>query len=81
MREKPLGPWFGVERAAEYLGIAVDTLNKFRSDGGGPLYIKRGRSIRYCYLWLDDWFIARAARSTSEYITLDEQAPDAVPEK
>ncbi len=26
MRDKPLGPWFGVERAAEYLGIGVDTL-------------------------------------------------------
>ncbi len=33
--------------AAETLGIAKTTLDTWRSRGGGPVYIKYGRAVRY----------------------------------
>jgi len=38
-----------VQQAAEYLGLAVSTLNKWRCHGGGPVFIKMGRAVRYPY--------------------------------
>jgi len=36
-----------VGEAATYLGLAVSTLNKWRCHGGGPIFIKLGRAVRY----------------------------------
>jgi len=36
-----------VEQAANYLGLAVSTLNKWRCLGDGPVFIKMGRAVRY----------------------------------
>ena len=35
------------ERAAEYLGMATQTLRNWRTFGKGPEYLKMGRSVRY----------------------------------
>ena len=36
-----------VQQASEYLGLAVSTLNKWRCLGGGPAFVKMGRTVRY----------------------------------
>ena len=34
-------------QAAEFLGLSVRTLQAWRVRGGGPRYVKIGRSVRY----------------------------------
>jgi predicted DNA-binding transcriptional regulator AlpA len=34
-------------QAAEFLGVSVRTLQAWRVRGGGPRYVKSGRSVRY----------------------------------
>ena len=53
-------------QAALYLGLAVSTLNKWRCHGGGPQFIKLGRSVRYRRDDLDVFVEARRKSSTSE---------------
>lgn len=43
------------EQAAEYLGQSANTLRQWRSQGRGPAYEKRGRSIRYKLEDLEIW--------------------------
>jgi len=42
--------------AAEILGISPNTLKKYRMIGGGPIFHKFGRSVRYS---LDDLSVYR----------------------
>jgi len=56
----------GEHDAAEYLCLSVRTLQKWRVDGGGPVFVKTGRSVRYEIADLDDWVDQRRFRSTSE---------------
>lgn len=46
---------FKPEQAAEYLNQSVNTLRQWRSQGRGPAYEKRGRTIRYKLEDLDAW--------------------------
>ena len=39
--------------AAQYLGLAPATLNKWRVHGTGPTFIKLGRAVRYRHSDLD----------------------------
>ena len=34
-------------KAAEYLGLAVQTLRNWRTQSRGPAYVRAGRAIRY----------------------------------
>ncbi|WP_454104257.1 helix-turn-helix transcriptional regulator [Methylorubrum extorquens] len=52
--------------AAEHLGLGVHRLEKLRISGGGPEFIKLGRSVRYERTALDAWIAASRRRSTSE---------------
>lgn len=56
-----------VQQAANYLGLAVSTLNKWRCYGDGPLFIKMGRSVRYRIKDLNDYVEGSLAESTSHY--------------
>ena len=56
-----------VDMAAEYLGLSVSTLNKWRCYGEGPKFIKMGRAIRYRLSDLDKYIESRQSSSTSEY--------------
>lgn len=50
---------FNVSEAAQYLGLAVSTLNKWRCyQQEGPAYIKLGKAVRYRQEDLDA-YIAR----------------------
>jgi len=54
--------------AAQYIGLAAHTLEKMRSSGGGPKYMKLGRAVRYSPDLLDEWMEARIVSSTSEQV-------------
>lgn len=52
--------------AAEYLGLAVQTLAKLRVTGGSPPFYKFGRQVLYDRAELDTWIAIRRRRSTSD---------------
>lgn len=54
------------DAAANYVGLSVPTLQKKRSNGDGPRFLKLGRSVRYRLSDLDAWLDAAAVASTSE---------------
>lgn len=56
-----------VGQAATYLGLAVSTLNKWRCHGGGPVFIKMGRAVRYRAVDLDAFMDGRRAASTTDW--------------
>ena len=55
-----------VVQAATYLGLAVSTLNKWRCHGGGPVFIKLGRAVRYRQEDLDQFVMDGRATMTSD---------------
>ena len=52
--------------AAEALRLAAGTLEKLRTYGGGPRYVKLGRAVRYRREDLDAWLSDRLIANTSE---------------
>ncbi|CTQ69499.1 helix-turn-helix transcriptional regulator [Roseibium alexandrii] len=52
-------------KAAEYLGLSVRTLQAWRVRGGGPTFVKAGRAVRYRPDDLNAWINERMATSTS----------------
>jgi hypothetical protein len=61
-------------KAAAYLDCSPSYLEKLRVTGGGPEYVKLGRSVRYEDDALDRYKAERRRRSTSDGGT--EQARD-----
>lgn len=59
-----------VREAAEYTGLAVATLNKYRCSGAGPAFLRPGgaRRVLYDVADLDAWLTACRRHSTSETI-------------
>lgn len=53
-------------QAAEFLGVSVRTLQAWRVRGGGPLYCKIGRAVRYQRRALVSFQQAHTVSSTSE---------------
>jgi excisionase family DNA binding protein len=51
--------------AAKLLRLSERTLERLRVQGGGPLYVKAGRAVRYRECDLDAWIAARIVSSTS----------------
>jgi len=56
-----------VKQAAEHLGLAVSTLNKWRCHGGGPVFIKMGRAVRYRVEDLECYLSDSSTTITTEY--------------
>ena len=54
--------------AARLLRLSERTLERLRLSGGGPLYVKCGRSVRYRAHDLEAWISARVVSSTSEAV-------------
>jgi len=52
--------------AAKLLRLSERTLERLRVHGGGPSYIKCGRSVRYRACDIEKWIAARIVSSTSE---------------
>ena len=65
-------------QAAEYLGVAAQTLCKWRCVGGGPRFVKFGRAVGYRISDLDEWAAGRVCNSTSDpnYQTMPDPAND-----
>jgi len=57
-----------VQQAAEYLGLAVSTLNKWRCLGGGPVFMKMGRAVRYRVEDLELYLSQTKCVSTSQFL-------------
>lgn len=66
-RTKPTTTLMTVNQAADYLGLAVSTLNKWRCHGGGPVFIKMGRAVRYRTEDLDAFISGSSLSSTSDF--------------
>jgi excisionase family DNA binding protein len=52
--------------AAQLLRVSVRTLERYRVAGGGPVFCKCGRLVRYRQSDLDAWINGRVRRSTSD---------------
>jgi len=51
--------------AAKLLRLSERTLERLRLTGGGPSYVKCGRSVRYRQADIDAWVAQRVVASTS----------------
>jgi excisionase family DNA binding protein len=58
--------YYTPEEAAEYLRSSPSTLAKLRLYGGGPVFTRIGRVIRYRRSDLDHWMSGKLVRSTSD---------------
>jgi excisionase family DNA binding protein len=58
--------YYTPDEAADYLRSSTSTLAKLRLHGGGPVFTRIGRVIRYRRSDLDSWMSRKLARSTSE---------------
>ncbi|HVT16580.1 MAG TPA: helix-turn-helix domain-containing protein [Thermoanaerobaculia bacterium] len=67
------------EQAALYLGLSPRTLEKRRTVGGGPPFLKLGRAVRYRLCDLEEWIAQRRRRSTSDPGAVAEPGPGAQP--
>jgi excisionase family DNA binding protein len=56
---------FKTREAAEYLTVKKSTLEAWRHFGGGPVYVKYGRAVRYRKEDLDQFIISRLRVNTS----------------
>lgn len=54
------------EEAAKYLKLSAGYLRVLRCKGGGPLFARLGRAIRYRITDLDAWIEARIRQNTLE---------------
>jgi predicted DNA-binding transcriptional regulator AlpA len=52
--------------AAAITGLSISTLNKLRCAGGGPVFLKLGRAVRYDPRDLNEWLSGKRLRNTSE---------------
>jgi Helix-turn-helix domain len=64
----PIDPDAGCNelQAALFLGVSVRTLQAWRVRGGGPPYVKIGRTVRYQRRTLLKFQMENTVRSTSE---------------
>jgi excisionase family DNA binding protein len=51
--------------AALAMRLSERTLERLRLQGGGPMFVKAGRSVRYREADLEAWIAARVVASTS----------------
>jgi predicted DNA-binding transcriptional regulator AlpA len=52
--------------AAERCGLAPNTLAILRCRGGGPVFLKIGRAVRYTPEAVDAWLATKARLNTSQ---------------
>jgi len=57
------------QQAAEKLGLKKTTLEALRCRGGGPVFVKYAKAIRYTVDALDTYIREHTRTSTSEYET------------
>lgn len=60
------GPFLTTEEAAHFLKLKSNTLEKMRVYGGGPIFRKHGRHVRYHIDDLNAWSDLRKKDSTAD---------------
>jgi predicted DNA-binding transcriptional regulator AlpA len=55
-----------VQQAAEYCGLSKSFLNKARCYGGGPAFMRLGRSIVYSSADLDSWLASQKQQPAND---------------
>lgn len=60
------GPFLTTKEAARFLKLKPNTLEKMRVYGGGPIYRKHGRHVRYHIDDLSAWSDLRKKDMTSD---------------
>ncbi len=78
---KTSDPILSTLEAAEFLGVAVQTLAVWRCRGGGPAFIRlsstgRGGRVGYRASDLESWLSERRAFSTSEEAVARDSHPE-----
>lgn len=58
--------FLNTEEASGYLGLKKNTLEIWRVQGRGPVFVKLGRAVRYRLNDLEEFVEQRTVRSTSE---------------
>ncbi|ANL74063.1 transcriptional regulator protein [Rhizobium phaseoli] len=61
--------------AAKLIGLSPSTLAKFRLNGGGPRYIKLGRSVVYDPADVEAWLCKHRRSSTSVHRDAEAAVP------
>ena len=51
----PLDRWVTAAEAAHFLGFAVSSLAGWRLRGGGPIFVRKNRAVRYFLRDADTW--------------------------
>jgi excisionase family DNA binding protein len=59
-------PLLTQRQAAALLCLSERTLERFRTSGGGPRFVRCGRSIRYRLSDVEAWIASRVVGSTSD---------------
>jgi predicted DNA-binding transcriptional regulator AlpA len=70
------GPVLNTRRAAEYCGIAVQTLYNELSNGNGPELHKQGRLNAFYPADLDAWLATRVTASNRDQAVRDESGAE-----
>ena len=65
-RAKKGSPFLSTEQSAFYLGLSARKLQAMRADGGGPLFRRHGRYVRYHIDDLDHWSSAGPASASRD---------------
>lgn len=58
-------PMMRTVAAASFLGLSASTLTKLRLTGGGPIYLKLGKTVVYDPSDLKNWLESKRRRSTA----------------
>ena len=62
------------DKAAEYLDVAKSTLDRWRSEGCGPKFVKVGRACRYRPSDMDAWLDGRVFERASDAMAHNKKA-------
>lgn len=59
-------PFITARELAAMLGVSEGTLANWRTDGGGPQFVRVGRAIRYRAADVEQWIADRTSENTTE---------------
>lgn len=59
-------PYLTQQQVADLLHISTRTLERLRTEGGGPRYLKAGRSVLYSESAIQTWLQNRTFENASE---------------
>ena len=54
------------DELAEQIGVPIKSLQRWRSYGGGPAFVKIGRSVRYRPASVEAWLLEREVTRSSD---------------